>query len=65
MFFIIYLAISNNKNIEIVIDQFKNIPFQANKEVDRINFAANQFEEKLSKSLERIKAKIKTINVEK
>lgn len=64
LFFILYEWISKNKSIEAGVEEFKRLPLEISREIDRIKETKSDFESKLSKSLDRLKFKIKSVTLE-
>lgn len=46
------------------MEEFKRLPLEISREIDRIKETKSDFESKLSKSLDRLKFKIKSVTLE-
>lgn len=62
LFYIVYDAVSNNKNIEQAIEEMSRRPISEPMEMLKIHLPKNELEKKLIISLDRLKQKIKTVN---
>lgn len=62
MFFMIFKTIVRNKNIEEMIDTFKDVPLTMNIQMDRAEKVKSQLEKKVSYGIDKFKNKLKVVN---
>jgi exonuclease VII large subunit len=65
LFYIIHQAVTKNKNIEHIIEEYRSVPLYITRDFEKIIEIKSDFEQKLVKSLDRFKQKIKTVNADR